>query len=245
MISKIKTLGLALLAFAALGAMAASAAQAGSLDVGAQPSVLTAEDTSNHVFTQQATDGSKTTVTCKLAKFEGTLPQSVGQQNIKEGTVTPTYTECTFAGFFSAQVLMNGCKYTITGESSGSSPALTAWADVVGCTAGKHIEIRVAGGICTLTVDEANTLGHIQFENMQDPTTLKKDTTAIANVTGIETTQDGSSCPDGDNHHAVDSGYTGTTTVKAFQDAATDQVTKHGHQYTEHTCGTQVDLTAT
>ncbi len=245
MIGKIKVLSLSLLAFAAVGAMAASAAQAGSLDIGAQPSVITAEDTATHVFKTEDTGGGITEVTCPVARFEGTVQ---GQTDVTEGTVTATYSgnataQCKFAIFFNAQVVMNGCKYTITGQSNGQNLAETAWVDVVGCTAGKHIEVRVAGGLCTITIDEQNTLSHIKLENAAG--SKPADIKANATVSGIETTQDGSSCPDGDNEHRVNSTFEGTTTVRAFQDLGTDQVTKHQHQYTEHTCGSQVSLTAT
>ncbi len=245
MTGKIKTLGLALFAFAAFGLAAVQAAQAGSADIGAQPSVLTGEQNGNHVLTLQATDFQLWSTVCPVARFEGTVQ---GQINVTEGTFTPTYSgngtaQCKFATFFNAQVVMNGCKYTITGQSEGQTLAETAWVDVAGCTAGKHIEVRVAGGLCTITIDEQNTLSHIRLENVagSNPAHIK----AIVTVAGIETTQDGSGCPDGDNHHATNSVFQGTTTVKAFQDAGTDKVQKHEHQYTEHTCGQQVSLTAT
>jgi hypothetical protein len=241
MIHRIKALGLALVALAALGALMASVAQAGRIDVpGRENAVITAEreGTKNHVF-QIPEDPA---VECTIATLEGTLHQAPEIKELKEATLTATYEGCT-AGGFAAQVRMNGCKYTLTGESNEVDPELTAWVDVTGCTTGKHIEIRVPSIGCTITVFEANTLSHIVFNDVtgSSPTHAR----AQATVGSIPWQQDGTFCPRGNGTQGVNAEFTGETTVKAFEDKGTDLVTKHEHQYTEHTCGLQVGLVVT
>jgi hypothetical protein len=239
MIGKIKALGLALVAIAALSAVAASAAQAGSLDPAATPSVITGQATTAPVFTVQKTvSGSKFNALCPAGTLEGTVQ---GQTDVTEGTLTATYSgleeSCEFAGL-GAEVKMNGCKYTFTGAPIG---ALVAEIDIVGCTAGKKIEIKTA--ICNLTIGEQNNRGTLTLSNALGAT--PKHLTVFPAVVGLTVTQDGAGCPDGNNHIGTNGRFQGYVTVKAFKDSGTKQVTIHGHQYNEHLCGQQVDLVAT
>jgi hypothetical protein len=174
MIGKIKALGLAFVAIAALGAMAASAAQAGELDIGAQPAVLTGHSDEQspgsgkfqeHIFTLTSKAGPKLSIKCNTASFEGT---TTGQK-ITEATVTatcgigkgsPTEAQgCTKAGM-KTQVLLNGCKYTLTGVGQAAN---TFAIDIVGCTVGKQIQIITS--ICTIDIGEQNGLSHVVAVN--------------------------------------------------------------------------------
>ena len=253
MISKIKALGLAVVAVAAFSAMMVSAAQASKLDLGAETAVLTGhsepiagqEKFQEHFLTVQNTAKTQTLqAKCDTASFEGTTQG----QTIEEATVTATYG--TGKGVFSeaqgcsvggikAQVLMNGCKYTLTGAGQAAGTLLV---DVIGCTEGKQIEINVAAGGCALKIPAQNGLSHLVGKQL-----TSQEATVEATVTGIKVQQSGSvSCPDGTTAHTgTNGGFSGNTIVKAFQDAGTKQVTKHGHQYTEHLCGTQVTIQTT
>jgi hypothetical protein len=259
MIGKTKGLGLAFVAIVALSAMA-SAAQASQFHISKEglpfsPSTITATNEAGQEPTLEVQNTTKTAtlqVKCQTASLEGTTTEATPT----EITTTATYGTgkgneaeaqgCTLAGL-KAQVLMNGCKYTFTGSHTptGGVPqtsALTAWVDVTGCTAGKKIEVKSPLAACTLTVGEQNTLSHVVFTNLA---TAPKTVTGKATVSGITVTQDGIGCPDGNGHTGTNAGFTASTIIKASVDSQDVLVTKHGHQYTEHICGAQIDIQAT
>ena len=222
MIGKLKDLGLAFVAVAAMSAFSASTAQAGELDIGLQPASLFAHSESfqNHVFTLRSTNGSQFNTSCPTASLEGTTQG----QKINEATVTATYgPNCTAFGV-AAQVLMNGCKYTLTGAGD---PANSAAVDIVGCTFGKQIEIKTA--ICTLDIPEQNSLWHVVGSNLS-----ASEVTLRATIKSIQVRQTGAACPDGNNHVTILGGsFTGNSILRARADFGGSLVTNHSHQYTE------------
>jgi hypothetical protein len=241
MISKLKVLGLALIALSALSAMAASAAQAGKFDIGTSPAVLTASNESGQetlltITTAQGSGSAK----CKASTLEGTTEGTT----IEEATVTPTYGSgkgnpeevqgCTLFGL-KAQVLTNGCKFTVTGAGQ---PALTANVDIVGCTEGKKIEIINSG--CVITIGQQGPLSKIVATNIAG----EKEVTLAATVGGITTTQTGVGCLS-NGQTAANGSFTGNYIAKAFKDNGPEQVTLHKHQYNKFLCGEQVKLVAT
>ena len=225
MIGKLKALGLALVAVAAASAFSASTAQAGELDIGWTPASVFAhsEFGQDHVFTLRTTTANVFTARCGTASLEGTTQG----QKINEATVTATYTgfaggNCTAFGV-NAQVLMNGCRYTLTGSGQFAN---TAVLDIVGCTSGKQIEIKTA--ICTLDIPQQNNLWHVVGSNLSST-----EVTLSATVNGIQVRQTGAICPDGNNHVSSISSFTGNTILRARTDTGGFLVTKHSHQYTE------------
>jgi hypothetical protein len=222
MINKIKALGLAAVAIAAMSALAAPAAHAGELDIGAQPASLFAvqEPNQDHVLVLQKTNSAKEQnefpVTCKKATLEGTT------QGLKvpEATATATYSECTAFGV-AATVQMNGCKYTITGAGQ---PANTAVVDIVGCTTGKTIFIDTA--ICDLDIGLQNGLAHIVGSQVNP-----QQGTLAAKVTGVKVQQTGAACPDGNLHTGTNSRFEGNTLGVAREDKLGSIVTEHNHQF--------------
>ena len=183
-----------------------------------------------------------TKVECAAAWLEATVENVQGdktQLTTKEITATPEYLGCGI-GMTAVQVKMNGCKYTFRGTA-----ALTAQLQVVGCTAGKTIEVIYPG--CTITVNEQNELGHVVFTNenpgggqLEPMETDTKDLIANATVTGIVYARDGFLCPQG----AAE--LSGATTIRAFEDAgAFGQVQVDGHQFSLQMNGNQVGLFAT
>jgi hypothetical protein len=265
MIGKIKGLGLAFVAIVALSAMAASAAQASQFHISKAgqpfaPSTITATSEVGQEPSLKVQNTAKTAtlqVKCQTATLEGTNTVATPD----EITTTATYgigkgdpaevQNCTLAGL-KAQVLMNGCKYTITGThtptggvaETASPLGLTAYVDITGCTAGKKIEVKSALAACTLTVGEQNTISHIVFTN-ESPVGAPKQVTANATASGITVTQDGAGCPDGNGHTGTSGVFAASTIIKAFEDPGTEQKTLHGHQYTAHKCGAQIDIQAT
>ena len=250
MIGKFKALGLAFVAITALSAMAASAAQAGTFDISANPAVITGHSDpkvgggfQEHIFTLHTTKGETLNFKCPTASYEGTTHQKTEegtpvQQEVHELTLTPTFGPGCIALGMPAQIVMNGCKYTLTGAGQ---PANTFLFDVTGCTVGKVMEIRTP--ICTFDILEHHGISHMVGTNVQTegvPHEVTLETTAALTVL-----QTGPGCPDGNNHHSTNLTLTGNTTLKAYKDLGSHPVTKHGHQYNQVTEGIQVDLTVT
>jgi hypothetical protein len=246
MTRKIKGLGLAFVAIAAMSMAVASAVQATELhatDPG--PVSIFGEKTAQHqqhVFTTDA--GS---VKCNVSKFEGTVPASGGQQTTaQELTLTGTYTNCTAFGL-AATIDMNGCKYTITNKLGAHTTAQTAYVDITGCTAGKVIEITPTGIPCVVTVPEQHNLSHIVFDNNPEPATTPHDLTATITVTGI-TYEGHNGCFSLPNTQLTHNGqYIGQATFKATKDPGKEPKIKlHGHEYEPlKQNGAQVGLLAT
>lgn len=225
---RIRVLSLAFAATVAVTAMTASQAQAGSFDINTDPAALTGH-TSLVLFQLTKTNGSGGGIAvCVTASFEGTVQQGGGEaQSTKEATITPTFgnseatpTGCSLGGG-EGHILMNGCKFTLTGSEQAANTYLL---DITGCTAGKNMQIK--GPSCTIDVPEQNGLSHVVSANAEGNAvqlTMK--------LTKITNTQTGASCSDGNNHQAPSLSFSSSTTVKAFIDRGAQQVTSHEHQY--------------
>jgi len=246
---RIKTINLIFAAAAALAAFAAPQAQASSFDLGVSPAVVTgaSEAGQEQLFSLQNT---AKTVTANTKCQVGTLEGTTEGQTTEEITVTPTYGTgkgesseaqgCTTGGIKS-QVIMNGCKYTITGAGQVEKTAIV---DIVGCTSGKQIEINASLGGCSLKIPEQNGRPHIVFTVVS---LIPLHIIAHFTLFGLKATQSGgAACPDGAVPETSENlTYSGTFTIKLFKDRGTAQVTRHKHQYTEHLCGEQVNIQAT
>ncbi len=245
MIRNTKVFGIAFGAVVAISMAASTAAQAMELHVGAGPS---ATITGTQTFTWQ--NNFKLTVSgaetkCSNAQFEGTVQG--GQKfpattTAQELTVTPTYSGCLTAGL-SSQIVMNGCKYTITGVHFFTF-SKTAWLDFTGCTSGKSIEIKLTG--CTVTVPQQTGLSHLTFSDVFN------EVEASLTVQGFTYELHGVACPKPINGQAVevtklthDGDYTGGIRFKAFTDFGTGLQLQHNHQYTYSIPETQVSLSVT
>jgi opacity protein-like surface antigen len=229
MIRNIKTLALALLAMAAIGAIAASAAQAaaGEAHIALRQGAVITGHGENEVLSIGGAE-----IQCKTATFEGTAEGGFPQITTNDVTVTPTYQECEGFGGINVTVQMNGCKYTINGTAQ-----LTAKAQIAGCTEGKKITIK--SSICTITIGEQGELSHVTFTNHSEQAQEKAHLQDHVTISGFTYVRDGFFCPQGE------ATYEGTTTIKAYEDLGTKQVTLHEHQYTEHLCGTEVGILGT
>lgn len=234
MIGKVKTLCIALAAVMALSALIASVARAGTLDIGTGPAVLKGNsDTTffgsqQHVFTFYS-GVTPFNVVCDSASFEG---ETFGI-SIQEAAFTPTYSSCKLAGM-SAVFQMNGCRYTIQGTSQA---VRTFDVNILGCTAGKQIQIKSA--VCTIDIPEQIWLHHLTATNIANNAITFEST-----LTGITATLTGAACPGG-NGVPASASFSGNTIVKAFKALGKPKVTKHGHEYIEVTGGEQVSLLAT
>jgi hypothetical protein len=233
MIRNIKALGPVLLAMAAIGALASSAAQASPGEF----HITTQNDKA--VVTGQGENLSLliggTGIQCKTATLEGTVAQAThgSQLTATQIEVTPTYQECQGFGGINVTVQAHGCKFTIVGTAQ-----LTAEVGITDCTSNTSITIK--SSICTITIgNQAQDLTHVTFTNDAKGATTDHHLQAHVTVHNLTYVRDGFFCPQGE------ATYEGTTTIKAYEDAGTDQVTLHDHQYTKHLCGTEVGILAT
>jgi hypothetical protein len=241
MTRKIKALGLAFVAVAAMSMVAAGGAQASELHaatVGAN-TVLTGEQYAGgqqNTFRITAPNG--VPVVCTQAHLDTVglqISSNALPKTTQHGTLTGQYTGCTLAGQ-PATIKMNGCRYTLTGAGQ---PANTAKVDVVGCTAGKQIVINAAG-LCEIRVPEQATGGHITFAQ------TVQDVTATIRLTGIAYQVTGPLCGHTNNVTTVDGEYQGTVTVRAFEDNGTVNKQHEGHTaLIRSSTGNPVALTTT
>jgi hypothetical protein len=250
MTSKIKALGLALLAIGAMSMIAASGAQAASEFhvTNWQGNVIVTghQHATQHNFTL-TNSGLKTV--CENATVEGTPTVQVNQNNqvtFDEITLTPEYSGCQSQGPFGAEstVHMNGCKYTVTSNAT----ALTAQVDIVGCTANKKIQVTTGEG-CTIDVGEqAGTTGHITGTNIEEEVEGVKTHAVTAHIT-VETIQyqpTGAFCILGQTQRS-DGDYTGTEILRAYEHLGENETaqTMNNHQYKTLKCGNKLQLLAT
>jgi hypothetical protein len=237
MITKIKALGLAIVAVAAVAAFTASAAQAEGIDTGAGAgsAILTGHIVAGTQYTFTTSQGLETH--CKVANLEGT----VTGQKVKSAHVTATYDECELA-FGNLTIDMNGCKYTLVEQTTTN----TANVGITGCTTGKQIQETTS--FCTLDIPEqSKDFPHVIFsndgqENINAELTVGKEVTGE----GIEYQETGFFCPDGNNFKGSDAQIVAKTTIEAFQDLQTQQqVTDMGHQFTRHNEGNKISVQVT
>jgi hypothetical protein len=232
MTRKIKALGLALIATLAIGSVAVSAAQAApgelhsEVAAGKTTAILTAQNLGlgAHKFTIKGYS-----LDCQSAIAEGKV-----QKTTTDATITPQYTNCKYSNGSVPKFKMNGCKYTFTGVAN-----FTANVDIVGCTAGKSIEI--VESFCTVTIPEQKELSHVVFTNTAGP---KEDIHVSTTISGITYIGDGA-CGESQGHHA-DGTLAGTTTVRAYEDEGLNALVTHeGHCYQPFKEGAQVNLFST
>jgi hypothetical protein len=236
MTRKTKALGLALVAVAAMGTMAA-AAQATQLHVNTPNTALLTGEQLVKLKYQITTSAAGPSVQCSSAHFEGTAEQ-LGQPQVtaQELTLTPQYTGCQFIGL-AASTTMNGCKYTFT--NAAPTAAKTMLVDITGCTAAApRIEVHTPG--CTLTFPEQHNLSHVTFA--QNGTHVDMNLT----LSGIKYETHGAACAhQPETTPRTDASVTGTVTLKGFVDNGSEVATHNGHQYNKGKAGAQVSLLVT
>lgn len=182
MIRNFKTLGLAVLAVMAFGALAASSASAVEFTADKYPVTLHGENPiEKEKFITEAGN-----VECD-SSFH-----AVATEASSTLTVNPTYTNCKAFTFLNATVSMEGCDYVFT-ATEGSGDHWKAHVDVV-CPAGKSIKIVAA--TCTATVPAQTGLTTVDITLMTNAGKIT-DVTVTATTKGIKynVTNDGFGCP--------------------------------------------------
>jgi hypothetical protein len=195
------------LAVAAIGAVSASAAQAGDLTVGTPGSgsaIITAETDVINEFKV------KTGLwRCTTIKFSPTTVTN-GATTV---TVHPEYSGCKTFGV-TATTSTTGCNYLF--HTTAAAGGTATW-DIV-CEAGKEITVTPTGINCILHFPSQNGLTGITFDKAVNATTGKDDLTMTINVSGIHYTETGAGCISPGTH--TDGTYTGSVTINGFEDIA-------------------------
>jgi redox-regulated HSP33 family molecular chaperone len=218
---KFKSLGVALAAVLAMGALVAAVASATNVTghftkAGSTLTIVTGEQGAvAHVFAA----GQHREVVCPVAHF-------VGEQTVTKSetaTITPTYsgrtdpppgnqkTTCKAGGLEGTTVNMNGCDYLFNGTKG------TVQIKCPGAVKSITVEAKVAGVLkCTIHIPE-QTLGGITYTNNNAHPGNTSTITVTANVTGITyTTTKGvgaGACEETNIPDGKDGTYKGSVTV--------------------------------
>ena len=139
MTRRMKRVG-AIVVVAALGSAVFAVAGAAALEFHSEtePTKLTGEATNVHVFDFTSAGGA---LKCKQAKFEGT----VAPKTTTEFKLSPTYSECTYAGVM-ATIKMNGCEYNFTTKKGTGEHYVVH----IVCPEGMKVEMGIPALSCTL-----------------------------------------------------------------------------------------------
>jgi hypothetical protein len=226
-----KSLGVALAAVLAMGALVVAVASATPVTghftkSGETLTVVTGEQgVVGHVFSA----GGHGEVTCPVAHF-------VGEQTVKRRetiTITPKYegktdpppgnqkTTCKFAGLEGTTVNMNGCDYLFNGTTG------TAALKCPGAIKSVTVEAKVAGILkCTIHIPEQSLTG-ITYTNNNHPSAVST-VTVTANVPSITyTTTKGTgagACEETNIPDGTDGTYKGSVTVHGTAGGVTEAI---------------------
>jgi len=165
---KLQSIGIALVAVAAMGALAAPSAHAVKFKGGSTPAFLTGVQIAHEGDTAHVFLAANRKIVCKKASFIGSL----GAAEVAELTLTPAYAECTASGL-PATITMNGCDYVFHGGVGGGDQFLSGEVNI-DCPAGKVIEIHIYSSaanhtsgtsLCTVTIGHVHNLSENVLEN--------------------------------------------------------------------------------
>jgi hypothetical protein len=218
--TRIKVLGVALVAVFAMGALASSAM--------ALPVIELEAGHNNAILMGNQAEGTHDTlniegsnVTCNTAVYNQNTPTANGATN---GVLHPEYSNCTAFGFIGATINTSNCNYR--GMASGTQDAEMFYnsgeIEII-CNTGTGININ--GGGCSVTITPQTISSGIKFSNMTpvNPTNEKMDFTIHfinAPVTGIHVNSSNFPCnlKVGLNKNGT---LNGTTTVRCTDPALT------------------------
>ena len=210
MIRNLKALGLAFVAVLALGAVAASGAQA------EKPAHFTAEAGTTTIkgTGETAISHQVFTTTAGKVECEGHFTNR-GAFNLTDTqlTMNAEYTGCT--PFFGAEpkVSMGSCHYTFTAGTYG--PAGTSVGSVHLVCANETEPITITAPGCTVTVKGPQTLSKVHYQTKTNATTGKTDVTVSPEVSNIAYSHTGFLCGTGSGTTGT---YTGPATIEGFNE---------------------------
>jgi hypothetical protein len=210
MIRRFKSFGVALAAVFALTAVVASGAQAVQFHSESSTTFLLGQQATRNVF-----DTAAGTVKCGTAASNAQFTGEITGTTVSELTITP---ECTGATAFGQNMIFNftGCDYLFTAPT-GSAPTYDGRFDIQ-CPEGKHIDVEVPAGECSLTVFPQEVPGVVNYTNGGAGST--RDVLVTSGLEGVAYTVDGPGTICGSVGAHTDGKLTGSVTFKGFENAA-------------------------
>jgi hypothetical protein len=213
--TRLKQLGVAMVALLAMSAVVASAVRASATSdkftTPTYPIFLHAESAAG--VEELVTEAG--TFKCAVT-FTDTVSEATQQIRL-----APTYSNCQAFGFIEVQTTMEGCSYAFnltTAATHEGTAGYEAHMDVV-CPAGKEITIHAS--TCTAKVPPQKGLKTVDFHEMG--TAAPPDLTMRPTVKGIEytVTKDGFLCPFNGTGTKTGAEYksNGWTTIRGYADA--------------------------
>ncbi|HET7120631.1 MAG TPA: hypothetical protein VFI17_05215 [Solirubrobacterales bacterium] len=212
MIRNLKSLGLGLVAAAALWVAAPSSAQATT------PQLLvlnTATVSGNsiglHTFT---IDGNS--VECSFAPFGAVGTVNGGQTWI---TVHPNYGSCKAFTFLNANVNTEGCNYEFMATGNESSGRWANGQMKISCSLGSSIVINAGSGACVATLNSQTVNSGISFVNTE-ASPMDFHLEALVATVVVNKTVDGFGCPFNSTGSTFGS-YTGLSEMRCSNENGT------------------------
>jgi hypothetical protein len=229
MTQRTKTLGLALFALLALGAMSATTASAQEKQFHSEGTntVVTGEDTAG---TQSRFVTPHNEIKCANNLYEG----SQAAATASELTITQTVSNCTDEVGRTVVVDFNGCDYKFTLEPGQTETAggttHTSGPVHIACEGANVIKLTVKEfGFTVCTVDipaQTPTVPTVDYTNQGSGST--RDVHVVSTIEGIQYEETGGLCPtDGAPHH--DAIFRAEVTVKGYGAVGA----AHGHNSTQ------------
>lgn len=214
---KLRTLGAALVAVLAVGAVVVSSASAAGAFTAEAGKTVTGTQI-NGMITGKAVFKHELATAGGTLKCDVTFHGVSGADVSPELTLTPTYSNCVTSGVILMQVTMNGCHYLLTAGNTvvpTDQNTITATIDIV-CPSGNVIDIHgtAVGTNCHKTVPAQNNLGVIELHNRGNVTSM--DLEATFDITGI-TYEIHGQCPNNPAQTVVTNNgiYRGVATIQS------------------------------
>jgi hypothetical protein len=207
MFGSFKRLVFAVLAVAVIGAVSASAVQAGDFTVGT-PSA------GNAIITMQTDVNIEIKVGSGIIRCTTfSIPETTVQNGATTIEITPGLAGCKAFGV-NATVDTEGCHliFHITGTVGSGATTLD-----VECTEAKEVTVTPVGINCIIHIPSQTGLTGLTLDNAVNPATTKDDLTLTLNIHSIKYTETGLSCftP---NTPQTNGTLTGSLTINGFAD---------------------------
>lgn len=205
----LKTLGLAIVAMFAMGAVMATAASAQQgVFTTDGPATITGEEDPENPLVFAAGLG----ITCETEEFHAELSSAS-----EDLTLFPNYELCSAPPFGGATVDMTGCDFNLYDlETNEEGPFGTYLATAaLECPENKQVDIDVPAIGCRITVPAQNGLEHVKFWNTPGESSSTDDIDMLLTVGGITTTRENlgeSTCAVG-HAHGTTATYSGGITL--------------------------------
>jgi hypothetical protein len=203
---RLKALGLALMAVIAIGAVSATAAQAGEFTAEKYPATITGTPLAKHQFHFIAG-----TVTCNSTMFHGNLAAASNTLTLKA-----EYSECSTPGG-AVNVFMNSCDYVLHAGETLEEGTVDGSLDIK-CAEGDEIEFKEPGSGCIVKLPPQIGTTTLKYTNHK----VGKDFDLDVDIETLLYKQT-EECPGGVGIHLGH--YTGQNTITGEQEGEGDGVT--------------------